>query len=193
MIIQKQYHRSLIKQLFTLIIGLSIISCNDSKSPDDPKAKAEEHNDAKFSKEKEKDADFIADLAEINLQGIELGKLAQEKGTGEVKKMGKKMEEIHKKNIEELKKLASSKSITVPEALSDKGRDNQNQLMNKSGDDFIKSLCNRMVEDHKSAIKKCEKASTDASDIEIKNWANKTLPELRAHLDEAMICEDKYK
>lgn len=170
-----------------------MISCDNSKNENDPKIISEEHNAAKFSRQKEKDADFIADLAEINLMEIELAKLAQNKGnTKEVKEMGKKLEEVHSKNFAELKQLAESKSITIPDSLSKEGSNDQERLRNKSGDDFDRSFCKKIVEEHKTAIKKCETASMEAEDIEIKNWANKSLPEFRKHLDQAMTCEEKY-
>src|ERR1044071_2120459 len=48
---------------------------------EDPKDVAEEHNDAKFRKESEKEAQLMVDAADINLAEIELGKLAESKGT----------------------------------------------------------------------------------------------------------------
>ena len=188
-----RYHQSIIRNIIILVLGCAAISCNQTKNSNDPKDIAEEHNDAKFNDSKEKDAEFVADLAEINLQQIELAKLAQKNGsTMEIKKMGKKMEEMHSKSFSELKKIAQAKSISIPDSLSHEGNRNNQQITNKTGDDFDRSFCQRITEEHKAAIKKCETASTEAADIEIKNWATKSLAELRTHLDQAMTCEEKY-
>ncbi len=189
-----RYHRSIIRNIIILVFGCAAISCNETKNnSNDPKAIADQHNDAKFNDSKEKDAEFVADLAEINLHQIELAKLAQKNGSNnEIKKMGKKMEEMHSKSLAELKKIAKAKSITIPDSLSNDGDRNNQQITNKTGADFDRSFCQRITEENKTAIKKCETASTEAADIEIKNWATKSLTELRTHLDQAMTCEEKY-
>jgi putative membrane protein len=179
-----------------MLAAMCFSSCknNPTNDPNDPKNIAEEHNDAKFNTDKKDDADFVVDLAVLNMEEIRLGKLAQSQGTSkEVKELGKKMEEAHSKSLEELKKLAKDKSITIPDSLSDNPNNDYTSLQNKSGNDFEKSFCDILTDKHKKAIAKCEKASSDAEDIDVKNWANKTLPELRAHLDQSLNCYEKYK
>jgi putative membrane protein len=187
-----------LKRINILLAGFLFAACSANftsckratEDPNDPKSIAEEHNDAKFNTDKKDDADFIVDVAVLNMEEIELAKLAQSQGMSkEVKELGKKMEEAHTKSLGELKKLAESKSVTVPDSLGDR----HYTLDDKHGNDFDKSFCDAMTDMHKKAIEKCEKASTDAEDIDVKNWANKTLPELRAHLDQSMNCGEKYK
>jgi len=48
-----------------------------------------------------------------------------------------------------------------------------------------------MVDGHKDAIDKFEKAATDATDPQIKQWASSMLPDLRTHLDMSMTCQNK--
>ena len=80
--------------VFALLFLIS--SCNNEKKPEDTKEVAEEHNDAKFDNSKEKDAQFLVTAAEINLEEINLGQLAQNKGImADVKALGKMMETEH--------------------------------------------------------------------------------------------------
>ena len=74
--------------IIAVIIGLSSCGNNNSK---DTKDVAEDHNDAKFDKnDNEKDAQFLVNAAEINMEEISLGQLAQQKGsTNHVKELGK--------------------------------------------------------------------------------------------------------
>jgi len=176
-----------------LTFGLG--SCkNNTTDPNDPKSVAEEHNDAKFNTDKKDDADFMVDLAVLNMEEIRLGKLAQSNGMSkDVKALGKKMEDAHRKSLDELKKLAASKSVTLPDSVSDTPGNDYSSLSEKNGNEFDRSFCEVMTSKHKKAIEKCEKASTDAVDIDVKNWANKTLPELRTDLDQTMNCGEKYK
>ena len=48
-----------------------------------------------------------------------------------------------------------------------------------------------MVSGHKDAISTFEKASTESTDADIKQWATGMLPGLRTHLDHAMMCQKK--
>jgi len=48
-----------------------------------------------------------------------------------------------------------------------------------------------MVNGHKDVISKFEKASTDAADPDIRNWATSILPALRKHLEYSEMCKKK--
>lgn len=55
--------------------------------------------------------------------------------------------------------------------------------------EFNNEYCEMMVKGHKDAIALFEKASTECSDQEVRDWALSTLPALRTHLDHAISCE----
>lgn len=173
---------------------LTAASCKDNKKPEDTKKVAEEHNEAKFddNKNKEKDAQFLVNAAEINLEEIKLGQLAQQKSTmTDVKALGKMMETEHAKVLKDLTALAGKKSITLPAAATNDAQDAYKKLSEKAGTKFDKEYCDMMVDGHKDAISKFEKASTDATDMDIKQWAASMLPALRTHLDHSMTCQKK--
>jgi len=176
-----------------IIVG--VYSCGNSSKPEDTKDIAEEHNEAKFDDKKtENDAQFLVNAAEISLMEIQLGQLASTNGMmDEVKAMGKMMENDHTKSLNELKSLAAKKSITIPATLTDDGQSSYKKISDKSGKDFDKEYCDMMVNGHKDAIDKFEKASNDATDPDIRQWASSTLPALRAHLDHAIKCQDDCK
>jgi putative membrane protein len=178
--------------IIAVIIGISSCENNNSK---DTKDVAEDHNDAKFDKnDNEKDAQFLVNAAEINMEEISLGQLAQQKGsTNHVKELGKMMEESHKKSMAELTALAQTKSISLPTSQTDNVKEAYKNLNEKSGNDFGKEYSSMMVNGHKKAIELFEKASTECTDPEIKAWAAATLPILRTHLDRAMVCEKQCK
>ena len=180
--------------LFAAIIVIFIItmsSCS-SKKAEDTKEVAQEHNDAKFDNATEKDAQFLVSAAEINLAEIQLGQIAQKSGMmTAVKNLGKMMEQGHTKALTDLEALAGKKQITVPMSLTDEGKEAARKLEDKTGKDFDKAYCDMMVTGHKDAISKFEKASTDATDPEIREWALGMLPALRSHLDESITCQKK--
>jgi putative membrane protein len=182
-----------------LISGITLFtSCEENKKAEneekDPKEVAEDHNDAKFNKNKEKDAQLLVDAAEMSLKEIKVGELAQKTAvSAEVKKMGQKMATEHKKSLDEISKIAEKKMITVPKETSEESEKDYKSLMEKTGKEFDKHYCDMMVDDHKDAVDKFEKASTDSEDYEIKSMAGKMLPTLRTHLDEFMTLQEKEK
>lgn len=171
----------------------SVSSCSNNQKPEDTKDVAEEHNEAKFDKtNNEKDAQFLVNAAEINLEEIKLGQLAQQKSRMTiVKDLGKMMEEAHSKSMNELTALANKKLITIPVSATDEAQEAYKKLNNKSGIEFDKTYCDMMVSGHKDAIATFEKASTESFDEDIKTWATATLPTLRTHLDHAITCQKK--
>lgn len=171
---------------------LIIASCGYNQKPNDTKVVAEEQNDERFDNNKqEKDAEFLVNAAEINLEGIQLGQLAQQKGeTAQVKELGKMMEDAHTKSLNDLTALAKSKMITIPTSSTDNAQDAYQDLNEKSGNDFDKSYVDLMVSDHKDAIETFEDASTDSNDSDIKNWATVSLPGLRTHLNHSVELQN---
>jgi len=178
--------------IIAIIIGITSCGNNNSK---DTKEVAEDHNDAKFDKnDNEKDAQFLVNAAEINMEEISLGQLAQQKGsTNHVKELGKMMEESHTKSMAELTALAQTKSMSLPTTQTENGKEAYKNLNKKSGNDFGKEYSSMMVKGHEKAIELFEKAATDCTDPDIKAWATATLPILRTHLDRAMVCEKQCK
>ncbi len=175
-------------------LGLSLFILNAcGGNPDDPKEIAEDQNEEKFDDRKsEKDADFLVEAAEINIEEIKLGELAQERGmTADTKALGKMMVTEHTAALKELKTLAANKSISIPEVLTEDGQDAWDDLNDEKGIDFDKKYANMMVKGHKSAIRKFENASSNAEDGDIRNWASSMLPGLRTHLEHAEACEEK--
>ncbi len=185
-----QLNLTVLKSLLLIII-LGLNSCS-SKKTSDTKAIAEEHNEAKFDITDAKDASFLTDAAEINLEEIELGLLAKKNGMmGDIQKLGSSIEEDHSKAFMLLKNLAQKKMISIPDSLTEKGKESYRNLMTQPGKDFDRAYAGLMVERHKKAIDTFELGAANAKDPDIKAWANSCLPFLRHHLDNAMECQLK--
>ena len=188
----KKFKLSYLGFFFAAFSLFAISSCKNNTKEDTTEV-AEDHNDAKFNESaKEEDSQFLVDAAEINMEEIELGKIAQSQGTmADVKEMGKMMVDDHTKALNELRSLAAKKQVTLPASASDATMSKAKSFAEKKGADFDDDYCDEMVSGHKDAISKFEKAATDCQDTEIKAWANSMLPGLRAHLDHAMMCQKK--
>jgi putative membrane protein len=179
-----------------LAAACTFTSCkneNTTNNEPDQKKVSEEHNDAKFeTRTEEKDAQFLVDAATINMEEVKLGQIAATNARlKEVKDLAAMMVEEHQKAYDQVSALAAKKQVTIPTAMPDKQKEEADKLSGKMGKDFDKDYCDKMVDGHKDAITKFEKASTDAADADIRNWATEMLPALRKHLDHAMACRDK--
>lgn len=177
-----------------VMCAFTAVSCGGNKT-EDPKDIAEEQNEERFDdRRSEKDAQFLVEAAEINLEEIELGKLAQQKGTfADVKDLGKMMEEEHTTALNDLKTLAENESVVIPTELTENGREAYDKLSGKTGKDFDKAYCDMMVDGHENAIDKFEDAASNSDDEDIRNWASSMLPSLRTHLEHSKACLEKCK
>jgi putative membrane protein len=177
-------------------LSFSLTSCKNDK-PVDTEEAAEESNEAKFDDvddSKEKDSEFLVDAAELDLQEIQLGKLAQQRATSaDVKAHGKMMEDEHTIAANALKVLAEAKGITIPTSVTEDGMDAYNKLNDKKGADFDEAYIDDMVKGHKDGISKFESNIERTTDPEIKAWATKTLGTLKMHLDHTTAIQDKMK
>jgi putative membrane protein len=173
-----------------LLVIFSLSSCNNPKT-EDSKDMAEKSNTAQNeSADKEKDAQFLVDAAEINLEEIKCGKFAEQNAmSADTRDLGKMMVTEHTKCLSDLKALADKKSIMIPAVISTKGEEDYEKLIDRAGADFDKNYCDMMVDGHKGAIAKFEKESIDGSDPDIRAWASETLPALRKHLDHFLNCQ----
>lgn len=174
------------------LLGMGTLASCSSNNSEDSKEIAEDKNEEKFSGSKEDDAEYLVAAAEINLEEIKLGQLAQTKSTTpEVIALGKMMEKEHTKALEDLKSLANRKQISIPTTITEDGQDAYDKLADKSGKDFDEKYCDMMVNGHEKAIRKIENASDKSDDVDIKMWANTLLVSLRKHLDYSTDCQEK--
>lgn len=140
------------------------------------------------------DAKFAVAAANGGMAEVELGNLAQEKAVNpKVKDFGAMMVRDHSKANDELKALAKSKGITLPDALDKDEQKVKNDLSAKSGAKFDKAYVSNMIDDHKADIKEFEKAAGNLKDADLKAFANNTLPTLKMHLAAIQKIHDGMK
>jgi putative membrane protein len=138
------------------------------------------------------DADFVNEAAMGGMAEVELGKLASTKGANaEVKKFGQMMVTDHSKANDELKALAAKKGWKLPTALDASHQSTLESLRNRVGADFDSAYVDDMVDDHETDVKAFEDKAKNATDPDLKAFAEKTLPTLRKHLDAIKAIQAK--
>lgn len=176
-------------------MAMGTVSCKDENKQEDPKEVAEDQNEQKFddtNDAKEDDSEYLVKAAEVDMKEIEVSKLALTKSANaDVKALATMMVAEHTKSLDELKKAATAKNISLPASLTEKGQDKYADLNDKTGADFDKAFTKAMVDGHEKMISEMEKASEKANDPDIRMWAANLLPSLRKHLDHAKMTKEK--
>jgi putative membrane protein len=138
------------------------------------------------------DKEFVSKAGMGGLAEVQMGNLALSKASSaDVKAFGQRMVSDHSKANEELSQLATAKGVALPTELTGEHKDALDHLASLSGPDFDKAYMKHMVEDHQEDVGEFEKASTTATDSDLKAWAGKTLPTLKQHLQLAQTVSSK--
>jgi putative membrane protein len=131
------------------------------------------------------DTAFVKKAADGGMAEVALAKLAQTKASNaEVKAFAQKLEQDHSKANDELKTLAQSKQVTLPNAPSKMHQTKEDKLSKLSGAAFDRAYIADMLADHKKDVAEFERQSTHAADADVKAFAAKTLPTLKDHLQQ---------
>jgi putative membrane protein len=128
------------------------------------------------------DRKFFNEAAQGGMAEVALGQMAADKAESDaVKNFGQRMVTDHGKANQELKDLAASEGVTLPNEMSSEAKALQKKLSGLSGAEFDKAYMKEMLKDHKKDISAFKKEAEQGQDSDVKNWAAKTLPTLQEH------------
>lgn len=130
------------------------------------------------------DEAFLKKAAEGGMMEVKLGELASTKAKRQdVKDFGAMMVKDHSAANAELKTLAASKGVTLPDSVGKMHQMKLDKLSKLQGDEFDGAYVKDMVEDHEMDVKDFEKEGSKGSDTDVKAFVTKTLPVLKTHLE----------
>jgi len=95
------------------------------------------------------------------------------------------MIEDHSRANDELKAIATRKSIALPPDMNADQKATMDKLSKLSGADFDKEYMADMVKDHEADAKEFENQANKGTDTDFKAFAAKTLPMIQRHLQMA--------
>lgn len=132
------------------------------------------------------DKDFVVKAGMIGLYEVQAGNVALQKAqSAEVKAFAQRMVADHGRANQELAQLATAKGLVLPTELDGEMESAVEHLSGMSGAAFDKAYMQHMIPDHEKTIAEFDRASTSATDADVKAWAQRTLPVLREHLAQA--------
>jgi putative membrane protein len=130
----------------------------------------------------EPDQTFLKEASQAGMAEVQMGRLAAQKGHSHaVRQLGQKLVQDHSKANQELKLLASQKSVTLPTDTPTEAESMLAHLRALEGAEFDKELKKHAIEGHQKAIQQFQTAAQSA-DSDVKAFAEKTLPVLKEHL-----------
>lgn len=137
------------------------------------------------------DKTFVTDAASAGMMEVQLGRLAGQKADDdEVKEFGKQMADDHSKANEELKTAARDAGIKVPEQMIPAHRTEVERLTKLSGEEFDRQYIRAAVRHHKESIASFEQEAAQGDEPSLKQFAIRTLPKLREHLQMAQRLQE---
>ena len=129
---------------------------------------------------------FIRDSAQDNKAQIMLGELAEKKATNaDVKQFAERMVRDHDKIEERLEQLADNEGVELPRNPAPRANMTDDELQKLSGKQFDKAYMSHMLNDHTQDVSAFKHEEQQGSNPQVKEFAEKTLPTLESHLQEA--------
>jgi putative membrane protein len=162
------------------------------------------------------DRDFVHHMLETGMAEVELGRMAQTRGTStEVKQFGRQMVEDHSRAADQLERLANEHRLQ-PDApnIDREHQDLIDRLSKLSGAEFDRAYIDAMVDGHQDVIDSLQGRVDERDrlavltgqqprDVNVKpepadnplearlnEWAAQTLPVVKGHLDLAQEIDD---
>lgn len=129
------------------------------------------------------DKEFVSKAGMGGLAEVQMANLAVQKAShADVKAFAQRMLTDHSAANAELAQMATTKGLALPTELAGDHKDALDHISSLSGAEFDKAYMKHMVEDHEKTVAAFDKASTSATDSDVKAWAGQKLPTLKEHL-----------
>jgi len=129
---------------------------------------------------------FLKKTAEEQQAQISLALLADERAANpRVRQFADHMTTIHKKLLKQVEELAAEKGVTLPSKLSDEHARTIKEFSPLSGHTFDRTYMHYILRDHQIDVQEFEEGMQTVEDSDVLHWTYRTLPMLRAHVEEA--------
>jgi putative membrane protein len=142
-----------------------------------------------------KAGDFVTEAAKSDMLEIEAARIAQQKGGAEEKSFAAQMIADHTRTSAEIKQMVDSGVVKValPNTLDAPSQAKIDRLKDARTDAFAATYDPLQVSVHEEAVSLFDRYARNGDDPKLKDWAGKTLPALRHHLEMAQQLENKRR
>lgn len=124
---------------------------------------------------------FIKSAIQGDLAEMQIGKLAEQKGTDKsIRQFGKKLATDHSANLKKAESVARSMGVKAPKAPGANQQATYGSLSQLPGSRFDRQFAEAMVKDHRKDIKEFQNQAQKPGPTAA--FASQTLPTLKQHL-----------
>jgi len=133
---------------------------------------------------------FVHTAAKANAFEIQSSQIALQKRTNEqVKDFAHLMIKDHTRIGDEFKSIAQKQNLQLPKGLDSKSQSSLKRLQSEAGTRFDRTYVPMMLKGHQQAVKLFQSYAQNGDDLQLKQWAQQTLPTLQEHLRRAEAME----
>lgn len=139
--------------------------------------------------------DFVKQAVMSDMLEISAAKIAQQKGNADQKVFAGHMITDHGKTSEQLTGLIKSGDVKaeIPTVLDSSSQSKLDDLKKAKPEDFAALYDPMQVDAHKDAVSLFERYAAGGDNPKLKDWAGKTLPALKHHLDMAQKMNESRR
>lgn len=178
------------KSYYIVLLLIMGFSC---KNADNPESIQKNEKEFKESAIKD-DITFIGAVGQENLLEIHLAQLAQGKALDKViSRLGKTVETDFINDMEDLKPLASKRSINLPASYNEAYRKVYQMVAHKHKEHFDRSYMDHLVDSYKDKIEQYKKEASEGKDPLIQQWAAERIPLLQSRLQNVEAVRRELK
>lgn len=157
-------------------------------------AKPDKTTDKKVGKLSETELQVLAHVHRVNQTEIDMGKLAQKKGsTAAVRDYGKMLVKDHGQSDKDLRALAKKEGAVIPkETIADADKQEMKdsdaavkKMRAMKGAEFDRQFLDMMVQDHEKELVRADSAMASIQDPDLQSFVKDLRPVLQRHVDQA--------
>jgi putative membrane protein len=129
------------------------------------------------------DRSFVRKAADRNMMEVALGEMAEERAASpDVKQFGQMMAREHTLADNQLLEIAKKDNLEVPVDMDREDHEIHLHLSGLKGHDFDRAYMNQVINNHKDDLKLFEQMANEGANADLRNYARKSLANLREHL-----------
>lgn len=163
-----------------LALGAGAAGAQEAQQPQQSQPSAPPSQDSRALLGKDT-AKFFEDVAATNMTAARRSQIAAQNASNPaVKQFAQKAQQESVEANSELKELAQRKNVPLPTEPHADQQEQLAELKDKQGEEFDKAYVEQTVERQNDQLELYEKAAKDSTDPEVREYAARTLPELRA-------------
>lgn len=129
---------------------------------------------------------FLKKAGEMQRAEISLALLADERAANNrVRQFAEHMIASHKSLLQDVQELAAEKNVQLVLELSDEHKQKIKEFSQLSGHTFDRTYMHYILRDHQMDVQEFEEGMQTVEDSDVLHWTYRTLPMLRAHVEQA--------